>query len=65
MKEGVSVLQLANIAKRSYLDRDLLSEFNVKRLRDDNFGSKHFFACLYRVNNKLVISCRGTDGWRY
>lgn len=63
MNEDVSVLQLANISKRSYLDRDLLTEFNVKRLIGGNFGSNHFFACLYEVNNKLVISFRGTDGF--
>lgn len=62
MKDGVSVLQLANISKRSYLDRDLLSEFNVKRLRGNDYGNSHFFACLYKVNTKLVISFRGTDG---
>ncbi|GAA0214132.1 hypothetical protein GCM10009123_21670 [Kangiella japonica] len=62
MKTDVSVLQLANISKRSYLDRDLQTEFNVKRLFGSDYFDKSFYACLYEVNEKLVISFRGTDG---
>ena len=61
MKEGVSVLQLANISKRTYLDRDLSTEFGSRRLDYRGYYGGGFFGCLYRVNNKLVVSFRGTD----
>lgn len=62
MNEGVSVLQLANISKRSYLDRDLLSELGVRRVIGMSSTDRNFYVCLYKVNNKQVISFRGTDG---
>lgn len=62
MNEDVSVLQLANISKRSYLDRDLLTEFGVTRVTGLSGTDRNFFACLYKANGKLIISFRGTDG---
>lgn len=63
MKKGVSVLQLANISKRSYLDRDLDNTYGATRKTQFRFASdSNFFAAVYEVQEKIVLCFRGTDG---